>query len=130
VKAMHNLAVLAAGAQSGGPDYRTAATWFQTAAEHGLADSQFNLGVLLENGLGVEKNLAQAYQWYALAAKFGDKESARHSDRVRSEMDAAEIQSAEKAVSAFFAKASDRIANDVFAASEDWKTRQTADSQG
>ena len=46
VKAMHNLAVLSAGRQTGTPDYATAAQWFTEAAERGLADSQFNLAIL------------------------------------------------------------------------------------
>ena len=44
---MHNLAVLYAEGIDGKPDYKTAAQWFRKAAECGIADSQYNLGILL-----------------------------------------------------------------------------------
>ncbi len=130
VKAMHNLAVLAAGTSSGAPDYRTAARWFRSAAKRGLADSQYNFGVLYENGLGVKKNLAQAYQWYALAALNGDKEAARYRDRVVKLLTPHQVQRAKKAVADFSPIVSDPIVNDAFAASEDWKSRQSAGGKG
>ena len=55
---MHNLAVSLSGRQDGDPDYALAAKWYGEAAAYGLADSQFNLGVLEEHGLGMPKNLA------------------------------------------------------------------------
>ena len=59
---MHNLAVLYAGTQSGTPDYINAAQWFTRAANHGLKDSQFNLGILHANGLGVARSLISSYK--------------------------------------------------------------------
>ncbi|MEO0730047.1 MAG: SEL1-like repeat protein, partial [Pseudomonadota bacterium] len=38
-------------------------------------DSQFNLAILYQNGLGVPKDEVQAYKWFALAARGGDKEA-------------------------------------------------------
>ena len=35
-----------------------------SAAQRGLADSQFNLAVLHERGLGVRTSLTEAYRWY------------------------------------------------------------------
>ena len=52
---MHNLAVLYAEGVEGKPDYASAAQWFRKAAEHGVADSQYNLGVLSARGLGTEQ---------------------------------------------------------------------------
>ena len=43
---------------------------------YGLADSQYNLAVLYENGMGVGKDMQQAYKWLLLAAKSGDKDAA------------------------------------------------------
>ena len=59
---MHNLAVLYAEGVDGKPDYASAVLWFRKAAEHGVADSQYNLAVLVARGLGTEKNIAEVVQ--------------------------------------------------------------------
>ena len=41
-------------------------------AERGFANSQFNLGVLYEQGKGVSKSDAEALKWYRLAAEQGN----------------------------------------------------------
>ena len=48
-----------------------AAQWFRKAAERGVADSQYNLGILYARGIGVDQNLAESYKWFALAAAAG-----------------------------------------------------------
>jgi hypothetical protein len=48
---------------------KLAAEWFQRAAEQGLAGSQMTLGMLYEQGQGVEKNEAEARKWYELAQR-------------------------------------------------------------
>jgi localization factor PodJL len=75
INAMHNLAVLKTDA-GGRQDYGLAASWFRKAAERGLKDSQFNLAVLHERGLGVPRNPENAVFWYSLAAVQGDEEAA------------------------------------------------------
>jgi localization factor PodJL len=75
INAMHNLAVLRIDASSR-RDYAQAASWFRKAAERGLKDSQFNLAVLHERGLGVPRNPENAVFWYSLAAVQGDEEAA------------------------------------------------------
>jgi len=70
---MHNLAVLDAdGGQQGRQLRGTRAQWFRKAAERGVADSQFNLGILYARGIGVEQNLAESFKWFSLAAAQGD----------------------------------------------------------
>ena len=59
---MHNLAVLYAEGIDGPPDYRNAAHWFRKAADHGITDSQYNLGILYARGIGVEQNFAEVLQ--------------------------------------------------------------------
>jgi nephrocystin-3 len=44
-------------------DYMEAAKWYRLSAEQGVARAQFNLGVFLKNGTGVNKNLAEAVKW-------------------------------------------------------------------
>lgn len=99
LKAMHNLAVLNA---SGNPaNYRTAAFWFAEAAARGLGDSQYNLAVLYETGRGVERDLKQAFKWFALAARSGDKEATRRRDRVKLMLDPRQLAIAEGLVSSW-----------------------------
>lgn len=66
-----NLAVIYTKKQ----DYVQAATWFSMAAEQGHALSQYSLGHLYEDGLGVKKDKKRAANWYYKAAIQGDKES-------------------------------------------------------
>ncbi len=58
-------------ASTGKPDYRTASQWFRKAADQGIVDSQYNLGILYARGIGVEPNLAESYKWFALASRAG-----------------------------------------------------------
>lgn len=121
LKAMHNFAVLSA---SGEPsDYRTAARWFEEAASRGLVDSQYNLAILYESGRGVDRDLKQAYKWFALAARGGDKEAARRRDRVKWMLNAGELKMAEAMIGSWKPKPSDTLVNDARAAGEIWKTR-------
>lgn len=52
-------------------NYQLAAFWYQKAAGLGLAEAQFNLGVLFSDGKGVARNLQQAVFWYRKAAEQG-----------------------------------------------------------
>jgi localization factor PodJL len=113
VKTMHNLAVGASARDDGKADYVLASKWYQEAASYGLADSQFNLGILSEHGLGVSKNLADAYKWFALAAKNGDQEAAKRRELVKLELDPTGLAAAEEAVKAWKAKDADPAANEV-----------------
>ncbi len=82
VRAMHNLGAMLLK-NTPAPSYREAAAWFEQAAAKGFPDSQYNLALLYEHGLGVEQNLARAYQWYVLAAKAGVKEAEVQAERLR-----------------------------------------------
>ena len=105
-KAMHNLAVMfAQGALSERPDYRTAAQWFRRAAEHGVTDSQFNLGILYARGLGVDQSLAESYKWFALAALGGDQDAGKKRDEVAGRLDQQTMVAARLAVETFQVKA-------------------------
>jgi len=52
-------------------DYAEAATWYQRAAESGHAQSRNNLGLMHEQGHGVERDEAAAALWYQAAAEQG-----------------------------------------------------------
>ncbi len=74
--AQHDLAALYivedAGVQK---DYARAAYWFDKAAQGGVANAAYNLGVLYHQGLGVDQNIEQAIRWYRLAADKGHAEA-------------------------------------------------------
>jgi localization factor PodJL len=124
VKAMHNLAVLIAS--QSGADYTKAAKWFGEAAARGLPDSQFNLAVLYENGLGVKKDLTEAYKWLLLAARSGDSESKTHRDAVKKQLSAADRVSAEGMAEKWRITPSNPVANDFRAAGQAWQLGTSA----
>ena len=53
-------------------DYKTAFNEFKPLAEQGVADAQFNLGVMYKNGRGVLQDDKEAVKWYTKAAEQGD----------------------------------------------------------
>jgi localization factor PodJL len=121
VKAMHNVAVLTAR-EGDGAAYAAAAVWFREAAERGLSDSQFNLAILFENGMGVPRDLKQAFKWFGLAASGGDPEAARRLTVLKPLIAAEDIQSIESFVKSWQPKPVDPM-NDLRAAGEAWKSR-------
>ena len=52
-------------------DDADAANWFRRAAEQGLADAQFNLGLMYYTGEGVEHDDEVAFRWFDSAAAQG-----------------------------------------------------------
>ena len=90
-RAMHNLGVLLC-AEDTPRDYQEAASWFARAAMTGVADSQFNLAVLHERGLGLPRNIQKAYFWYEVASLAGDKEATRQADRLKRQLSETETQ--------------------------------------
>jgi hypothetical protein len=49
-------------------DVGEANRWWLKAAEGGIPEAQYNVGMAYHNGTGVEKNEVQAYFWTNLAA--------------------------------------------------------------
>lgn len=100
VKAMHNLAVLITETLGGDgkPDFQAALALFRKAAEFGLRDSQYNLGVLYARGLGVPQNLTESYRWFSLAANQGDLDAAKKRDEVAARLDQQTLVAARLAV--------------------------------
>ena len=55
---------------------RKAAEWYRRSAEHGFAPAQNNLGVLLGDGRGVDRNPREALAWLRRAFRQGDSSAA------------------------------------------------------
>ena len=77
----------------------------------GLSDSQFDLGVLYERGMGVPQSLIDAYKWYAIAAAKGDPGSRARIETLGSELGAEDKAAAEQAAAEFHAAPQNRAAN-------------------
>lgn len=68
-KSQHDLATIYASGQNGNAaDFKRAAFWFEKAAQGGIANADYNLGVMYHQGLGVKPDLAKAISWYRKAA--------------------------------------------------------------
>ena len=52
-------------------DYAAALKKWRVVAEQGLAEAQFNLGFIYDNGLGVTEDNQEAVKWYRRAALLG-----------------------------------------------------------
>lgn len=111
-KAMHNLGVLMT--QSGKQDeLKPALTWFERAAEFGVRDSQYNLGIMYARGFGVPVDLAAAYKWFSVAAVGGDADAGKKRDEVGKALDPASLSAAKMAAETFKAKTPESAANEV-----------------
>ncbi|QPB43699.1 sel1 repeat family protein [Rodentibacter haemolyticus] len=52
-------------------DYANTFRWAKKLAEQGVAQAQFNLGLMYANGQGVKQDDTQAVYWYQKAAEQG-----------------------------------------------------------
>ena len=75
-QAMHNLGVYYAEGEGPQRDLTKAVENFRRAANRGVADSQFNLGAMAEQGLGEPRSEREAYYWYSIAGRGGDRDAA------------------------------------------------------
>ena len=110
----------------GKPDYTVAGQWFRKAALRGVADSQYNLGILYARGIGVDQNLAESYKWFALAAQQGDQDSAKKRDDVASRLDQQSLVAARLAVQTWAADAPPEEAMNVKAPPGGWDRATTS----
>ncbi|MEX2650136.1 MAG: ankyrin repeat domain-containing protein [Alphaproteobacteria bacterium] len=79
-----------------GMDYAVALSEWGRAANEGDARSQYHLGKLYEEGLGVPQNFVEAHRWYNLAAAQGDAEARTARDAIAEKMTAEELAEARK----------------------------------
>ena len=75
-EAQHDLAAIYTAGHGGvKQNYKRAAQWFEEAAYNGIANAQYNLGVMYHQGIGVQKNTDSAFRWYHAAAEDGHVEA-------------------------------------------------------
>ena len=68
--AQFNLAMMMFRGEAAG-DRDTALSWLRRAADQGLPQAQYNLGLIFENGTGVPRSQADATAWFRRAAEQG-----------------------------------------------------------
>ncbi|MBS1269722.1 MAG: putative beta-lactamase HcpC [Gammaproteobacteria bacterium] len=56
-------------------DYEAAFGAWRPLAEKGIPDAQYGVGVMYENGQGVQRDYSKAFHWYQLAAQRGHAKS-------------------------------------------------------
>ena len=56
--------------------------WFLRAAEAGLADAQYNLALMYENGLGTEADPNEAGKWLYRSSEQGYEPALQHITRM------------------------------------------------
>jgi TPR repeat protein len=61
-------------------------TWFLRAAEHGRPESQYNTCYDYADGLGVSRNMVEAYKWCYIAARHGQAQADRNKGHLASQM--------------------------------------------
>ena len=66
------------------------------AAEHGMADAQFNLGLMYYAGRGVLKDYVAAYAWLNLASYNGSESGSKIRERIAQHMTPEQIAEAQK----------------------------------
>jgi TPR repeat protein len=75
-EAQHDLAAIYTAGHAGvKQDFKRAFFWFEQAANAGVANAAYNLGVLYHQGLGTKADLRKAIEWYTKAADLGHPEA-------------------------------------------------------
>jgi localization factor PodJL len=87
-----------------------------------MPDSQYNLGILYARGIGVEVNLAEAYKWFTLAARDGDKDATAKRDDVGGRIDQKALMAARAAAQVWTAMPQPEAAVQVKAPAGGWDT--------
>jgi uncharacterized protein len=76
--------------------FAAAASWDRKAAEQGYSRAQNNLGVMYDQGEGVQQDYVTAHMWFNLAAARGYNDAVRNRDAVARHMTPAQVAEAQK----------------------------------
>ncbi|MEL7113723.1 MAG: peptidoglycan-binding protein, partial [Pseudomonadota bacterium] len=109
-------AVFYADGEGGAQSYAAAAEWFRRAADFGIVDSQYNLAVLYENGLGISPSQVEALYWYEVAALNGDASAPGNVATLRNALPLEQAQQAQRRAANWALAPIDQAANGAFGA--------------
>jgi S1-C subfamily serine protease len=82
-------------------DKQEAARWFRKAAEKGVAEAQYNLGVMSLKGDGAPQDYTAAYMWFNLAAAGGHEGAADVRDKILRGLPADQVAEGQRRATAF-----------------------------
>ena len=77
-------------------DYETALKEYRPRAEQGDTDAQNSLGIMYNNGWGVDRDIVRALMWYMVAATTGSIEALDNQILVEKEMTPSQIEKAQE----------------------------------
>jgi hypothetical protein len=81
-----------------------ASRWFLRAAEHGQRESQYNICYAFADGLGVKRDMVEAYKWCYIAARHGQVQADRNKDHLAAQMRPEEVARGREAAEAWLAR--------------------------
>ena len=77
-------------------DNQQAYKWYRLAADQGVREAQYDLGVMYENGLFVPQDYILAHMWGNLAAASGSESAVELRNSVEKRMTPAQIAEAQR----------------------------------
>ncbi len=97
----HNLAVLYTLGLGVPLDHQKAFSWFNKAANEGLAESQFNVAIALQGGLGTRKDMVTSYKYYILCSSQGLPNAAVARDHLAQYLNREQIEAGQRMARGF-----------------------------
>lgn len=79
-------------------------TWFLRAAEHGRPESQYNTCYDYADGLGVKRDMTEAYKWCYIAARNGQRQADANKDHLAAQMRPDEVARGREAAERWLAQ--------------------------
>jgi TPR repeat protein len=76
-------------------DYAEAVRWYKLSAAQGLANAQYNLGLMYLQGQGVVQDTIKAHMWFNIAAVKGMKSAVENRNIAASKMTREQISQAQ-----------------------------------
>lgn len=75
--------------------------------------------------MGVSQDISEAYKWFALAARSGDKDAEERRRTLMSKLDKQALARVDAVVASWRSRPLSRLANDPFFAGNQWKNKST-----
>ena len=97
----HNLGVLYTMGYGVPLDHQRAFSWFNQAAKKGLKESQLNVAIALQGGLGTKKDMVVSYKYYILSAAQGMRDAAIARDHLAQYLNRDQIETGQRMARGF-----------------------------